>query len=91
MIEVAEKGSGGGGGGSHRRRQRRALSGENANNEGIVEASEEDLAALDDVTGDEYQDALKKLPDQIETPGKPPPIDTEAGRGRRGTEAEVID
>lgn len=85
VIEVAEKASDGSGGGGGKA----LTSGENAGDTGIVEASEEDISALDQATGDDYQEILKKLPDQIETPGKPPPVDNSRPAGA-GTDAEVI-
>jgi hypothetical protein len=90
VVEVSEKAaSGGGGGGGGTSDGSGLVGGQNAGDSGIVEASEADIAALDEVTGDDYQDALKKLPDQIETPGKPPP--KKPGEIGAGTEVEAID
>jgi hypothetical protein len=58
--------------------------------EGPVEASEEDLQELDSVTGEEYQDKLDEIPDEISTPGAPPPID-EGGEPGAGSDVEVIE
>jgi hypothetical protein len=52
------------------------LTGEAASqSKGTVQASKGDLESLNDQTGDSYQEAVKKLPDKIATPGAPPPID----------------
>jgi hypothetical protein len=82
VIEVSqeEPSEGGGGGG--------LLGG--GKGEGTVEASEEDLQELDSVTGEEYQDKLDEIPDEISTPGEPPPVDSEGEPGA-GSEAEVIE
>jgi hypothetical protein len=58
--------------------------------EGTVEASKDDLEALEQTSGEDYEDTVKKLPDKIATPGKPPPIDkTKApGGGEGGTTIE---
>jgi uncharacterized protein YjbJ (UPF0337 family) len=48
------------------------LTGDAASNaEGTVQASEGDLEALNNTSGESYQDAVKKLPDKIATPGRP--------------------
>jgi hypothetical protein len=58
--------------------------------EGTVEASKDDLEALEQTSGENYEDTMKKLPDKIATPGEPPPIDkTKApGGGEGGTTIE---
>jgi hypothetical protein len=61
------------------------LTGEAANeSKGTVQASQGDLESLNDQTGDSYQEAVKKLPDKIATPGAPPPIDKSKPPGGGG-------
>ncbi|HTU15452.1 MAG TPA: hypothetical protein VMF31_09655 [Solirubrobacterales bacterium] len=60
------------------------------NGEDVVEASEDDLKALENATGDEYQEFQKKLPPTIETPGKAPPKDDKAPGGGSGGEVVEI-
>jgi len=57
--------------------------------EDVVEASEDDLKALENATGDEYQEFQKKLPPTIETPGKAPPKDGKAPGGGSGDAVEI--
>jgi hypothetical protein len=49
--------------------------------EGTVEASKDDLEALEQTSGEDYEDTVKKLPDKIATPGAPPPIDKSKAPG----------
>jgi hypothetical protein len=58
--------------------------------EGTVEASKDDLEALEQTSGENYEETAKKLPDKIATPGKPPPIDKSKapGAGEGGTTIE---
>lgn len=58
--------------------------------QGTVQASEGDLEALNNTSGEGYQDAVKKLPDKIATPGAPPPIDKSKAPGAGG-EAETFE
>lgn len=58
--------------------------GSNANNTGTVQASKDDLEALDSATGAEYEEIQKKLPPTIATPGKAPPKDNKAPGGGSG-------
>lgn len=61
------------------------LTGEEARkSEATVQASEDDLEALNEQSGDAYQDTVKKLPDKIATPGVPPPIDKSKAPGGGG-------
>jgi hypothetical protein len=54
---------------------------------GTVQASKDDLEALEHTSGEDYEDTVKKLPDKIATPGAPPPIDkTKAPGGGEGGE-----
>jgi hypothetical protein len=56
---LSGNGGGGGGGGGEK----------------PVEASTEDLEALENTTGDDYQDQINNIPDEIATPGEAPPDD----------------
>jgi hypothetical protein len=58
--------------------------------ESTVEASKDDLEALEQTSGEDYEDTVKKLPDKIATPGAPPPIDKSKapGGGEGGTTIE---
>jgi hypothetical protein len=49
-----------------------------------VQASKADLEALNNQSGEDYEDTVKKLPDKIATPGKPPPIDKSKAPGGGG-------
>jgi hypothetical protein len=55
-----------------------------------VQASTDDLEELNNKSGDSYQDAVKKLPDKIATPGAPPPVDKSTAPGGGG-KAETIE
>jgi hypothetical protein len=58
--------------------------------EATVQASTDDLENLNNQSGESYEDTIKKLPDKIATPGKPPPIDTSKAPGGGGA-AETIE
>jgi len=60
------------------------------NSEGTVQASTEDLESLEGQSGESYEETIRKLPDKIATPGKPPPIDTTTAPGGGGA-AETIE
>ncbi len=53
-----------------------------------VQASTEDLQALENASGDNYAEQSANLPDTIATPGEPPPVDNEAPGG--GSSATTI-
>lgn len=55
-----------------------------------VQASTDDLENLNSQSGESYENTIKKLPDKIATPGKPPPIDTTKAPGGGGA-AETIE
>lgn len=57
---------------------------------GTVQASTDDLNELEGQTGEAYEDAIKKLPDKIATPGEAPPIDKSKAPGGGGA-AETIE
>jgi hypothetical protein len=63
--------------------------GSNANNKGTVQASKDDLEALDDATGEDYEEIQKKLPPTIATPGKAPPKDNKPPGGGSGDVTEI--
>ena len=52
--------------------------------EAAVQASKDDLEALNEQSGEDYEDTVKKLPDKIATPGAPPPIDKSKAPGAGG-------
>jgi len=60
------------------------------NSKGTVQASKGDLEALNNTSGEGYQDAVKKLPDKIATPGAPPPVDKSKAPGAGG-QAETFE
>ncbi|HEY8082279.1 MAG TPA: hypothetical protein VIE64_01815 [Solirubrobacterales bacterium] len=61
------------------------LTGEAASkSKGTVQASKGDLESLNSQSGDSYQEAVKKLPDKIATPGAPPPVDKSKPPGDGG-------
>lgn len=89
----AAKGSGkkAKGGGTEAKAVAGGLTGEAARQaEGTVAASKDDLEALEQTSGEDYEDTVKKLPDKIATPGAPPPIDKSKapGGGEGGTTIE---
>lgn len=49
-----------------------------------VQATTDDLEDLNSQSGESYENTIKKLPDKIATPGKPPPIDTSKAPGGGG-------
>jgi hypothetical protein len=59
------------------------------NSDATVQATTDDLESLNNATGEDYEDAVKKLPDKIATPGAPPPIDKTKAPGGGGS-AETI-
>jgi hypothetical protein len=54
------------------------------NSGGTVQASQDDLEALEGKSGESYEETVKKLPDKIATPGAPPPIDKSKPPGGGG-------
>jgi hypothetical protein len=60
------------------------------NSKGTVQATTDDLESLNGQSGESYENAIKKLPDKIATPGKPPPIDNSKAPGGGGA-AETIE
>lgn len=93
--EAAEEGGGskqgsgslgGGGGGSKQAKK----SGGGGGTGKAVKASEGDLEALGNTSGEDYVKQSENLPNEIATPGKPPPIDTSTPPGGGEGGAEVI-
>jgi hypothetical protein len=76
-----------GGGGSAKKAKNGGNSG-SADTGSAVKASEEDLQELGNETGADYEKKSKELPNEIATPGAPPPIDksTPPGGGEGGGE-----
>jgi len=60
------------------------------NSKATVQATTDDLENLNNQSGESYEDTIKKLPDKIATPGKPPPVDTSKAPGGGGA-AETIE
>ncbi|HEY8002123.1 MAG TPA: SPOR domain-containing protein [Solirubrobacterales bacterium] len=91
VVEVsADKASAGGGGSSGGGALLSGGSGGGSGGGGgpgdTVEASSEDLQALENTTGDAYQEQLNNIPDTVATPGEAPPDDpsVEPGGGTGG-------
>jgi hypothetical protein len=59
------------------------------NSKATVQASTEDLESLESQSGESYEETIRKLPDKIATPGKPPPVDKTTAPGGGGA-AETI-
>ncbi len=76
VVEVAAD-AGGGGGGAIKASSAPLLSesGANKDPDSVVKASEEDLAAANSASAEEFQELQKKLPTNIATEGKLPPKD----------------
>jgi hypothetical protein len=60
------------------------------NSDATVQATTDDLEALEGKSGESYEESVKKLPDKIATPGAPPPIDKTKAAGGGGS-AETIE
>lgn len=86
---AAAKKSGGGGGGSEAKggggSSDADVAGSTSNPE-VVDPAQ--LDAIENATGEEQQEASENLPDTIQLPGEPPPVDNEEPGG--GTSATVI-
>lgn len=79
-ADGADAGLGTSGGGKEKTKNAKD-GGEEAAAEGAVTASEDDLAELENETGEEAAKNALKLPDKIATPGAPPPIDKSKAPG----------
>jgi hypothetical protein len=86
----SSKNTGGGLGGAGAKKAKKAGGGGGADTGNAVKASEGDLEELGNTSGEDYVKQSENLPNEIATPGKPPPIDksTPPGGGEGG--AEVI-
>ncbi|HEX6667390.1 MAG TPA: zinc ribbon domain-containing protein [Solirubrobacterales bacterium] len=82
--------TGGGGNSGAADQKAKSTPQEEAAKEGAVEASSEDLEALENETGEDAAKNALKLPDKIATPGTPPPIDKSVAPGA-GEGGETIE
>jgi hypothetical protein len=79
------------GGGTGAKAVAGGLTGDAANNsKATVQATTDDLENLNSQSGESYEETIKKLPDKIATPGKPPPVDNSKAPGGGGA-AETIE
>jgi hypothetical protein len=60
------------------------------NSDATVQATTDDLEALEGKSGESYEESVKKLPDKIATPGAAPPIDKTKAPGGGG-DAETFE
>lgn len=60
------------------------------NSDATVQATTDDLEALEGKSGESYEETVKKLPDKIATPGAAPPIDKTKAPGGGG-DAETFE
>lgn len=65
-------------------KQKDVVAGGSADTGNAPVASESQLEALQEKTGEEYAEESAKLPDEIATPGEPPPTDGKAPGGGSG-------
>ncbi|HEX5983608.1 MAG TPA: zinc ribbon domain-containing protein [Solirubrobacterales bacterium] len=65
-------------------KQKGVVAGGGADTGSAPVASESQLEALQEKTGEEYAEESAKLPDEIATPGEPPPTDNKAPGGGSG-------
>ena len=84
----APKNTGGGLGGGGAKRVKKASRAAGTNTGNAVQASESDLEELGNTSGENYVKQSENLPNEIATPGAPPPIDksTPPGGGEGGGE-----
>lgn len=83
-------GSGLGGGGSSKKAKKVSNGGGSANTGKAVKASQGDLEELSGESGGSYEKQSENLPNEIATPGAPPPIDKSTAPGGGEGGAEVI-
>lgn len=83
-------GAGFGGGGNSAKKAKKASNGGGANTGNAVKASEGDLENLSNESGESYEKQSENLPNEIATPGAPPPIDKSTAPGGGEGGAEVI-
>lgn len=86
----SSKNTAGGLGGAGAKKEKKAGGGGGTDTGNAVQASEGDLEELGNTSGEDYVKQSENLPNEIATPGEPPPIDksTPPGGGEGG--AEVI-
>lgn len=98
VVQVAAQASSGGGGGGTSKTTSSGgggstssslTDGSKANSTETVQASKEDLQALQNATGEDYEEIQKKLPPTIATPGKAPPPDNKAPGGGSGNAVTI--
>jgi hypothetical protein len=65
-------------------KQKNVVAGGSADTGNAPVASDQQLEALQGKTGKEYAEESAKLPDEIATPGEPPPTDSKAPGGGSG-------
>lgn len=70
--------------GGKSKKQKNVVAGGSADTGNAPVASDDQLQALQEKTGEEYAEESAKLPDEIATPGKPPPTDGKAPGGGSG-------
>lgn len=84
------KNASGGLGGGNTKKAKHGGGGGGTNTGHAVQASEGDLEELGNTSGEDYVKQSENLPNEIATPGKPPPIDTSKPPGGGEGGAEVI-
>jgi hypothetical protein len=88
VVQVSSKGAGGGGSTTVSSKQTGGLTSGSAPSHGTVKASKSDLQSLNNSSGSSYEAQSRKLPNNIQTPGKPPPKDNKPAGA--GTSFQVI-
>lgn len=83
-------GGGLGGGGAAKQAKQSTAGGNSGGTGSAVKASEGDLESLSSESGADYEQKSKELPNEIATPGAPPPIDKSTAPGGGEGGAEVI-
>ncbi len=86
----ASKGTGGGLGGGSGKKPKKASKGGATNTGKAVKATPSELEEHSNESGESYEKQSENLPNEIATPGKPPPIDKSTAPGGGEGGAEVI-
>jgi hypothetical protein len=84
VVQVSTKASSGGGGGGTTANSAQSLTSAKSSGDQPVTASDQALQQLDSASGSDYQKQSQKLPDEIQTEGKPPPTDNKPAGGGSG-------
>lgn len=84
------KNTGGGLSGGSSKKAKKPSKGAGTGTGNAVQASEGDLEELGNTSGEDYVKQSENLPNEIATPGKPPPIDKSTAPGGGEGGAEVI-